>query len=459
MRAISFTLAATDIVERIKNSGLRTIFEKLDDNITLFLRFSCILRLASISRENSEMANVSQPMPIDRTVTLEEISDFADVVTDYATELRDQILAPRPRKEAPVFTTGEVAELCGLTRQQVQYLATKGDGVLPEGQSTGTGRSRSRLFTLGEARNWVQQVSDIYQTPLVAGPSDFEGKVLITSQLKGGSAKTTTSMCLAQGLSLRGRKVLVVDLDPQASLSELCGLYAEKEVSPDDTVLPFVYDQKVEGGLLSRVQPTYWDGLDIIPAHTELVGAEYHLPAMQMKLAGFKFWQVLRDGLAPLRKHYDYIILDTSPSLSYLNLNALMAADAMVMPMVPENLDFFSSLSFWRLFSDVAKSFIKYEANKKYDFVSVLLTRVNYNSTSAAPVVRTWAQGAYRHWLDPFEVPASSVMSSGALAFTTVFDISSSHSQAKSLARVKQPLIDYCRWVDDMFVKQWRPAQ
>jgi chromosome partitioning protein len=406
------------------------------------------------------MANVSQPMPIDLTVSLAQISDFADVVTDYATELRDQILAPRPRKSPPMFTTGEIAELCGLTRQQVHYQVSKGDGVLPEGQSTGTGRSRSRMFTLAEARTWVQRVSDVYQTPLVEGPSDaFEGKVIITSQLKGGSAKTTTTMCLAQGLTLRGRKVLVVDLDPQASLSELCGLYAEKEVFPDDTVLPFVYDQKVEGGLLSRVQPTYWDGLDIIPAHTELVGAEYHLPAMQLKVPGFKFWTVLRDGLAPLRKHYDYIILDTSPSLSYLNLNALMAADAMVMPMVPENLDFFSSLSFWRLFSDVAKSFIRFETNKKYDFVSVLLTRVNYGPTAATPVVRTWAHGAYRHWLSQFEVPASSVMSSGALAFTTVFDISSTHSQAKSLARVRQPLIDYCRWVDEQFVKQWRPAQ
>ncbi|SPS02555.1 MULTISPECIES: ParA family protein [Cupriavidus] len=403
------------------------------------------------------MANFSQPMPMDPTVTLAEISDFADVVTDYAGELRDQILAPRPRKTAPVFTTSEIAELCGLSRQQVLHMAKNGDGVLPEGQMTSAGRGRT--FTLAEARNWVQQVSDIYQTPLVAGPTDFEGKIIITSQLKGGSAKTTTTMCLAQGLSLRGRKVLVVDLDPQASLSELCGLYAEKEVFPEDTVLPFIYDQMVEGGLADKVQSTYWDGLDLIPAHTELVGAEYHLPAMQMKLPGFKFWQVLREGLKPLRKQYDYIILDTSPSLSYLNLNALMAADAMVMPMVPENLDFFSSLSFWRLFSDVAKSFMKYEADKKYDFVSVLLTRVSYGPTSAAPVVRTWAQGAYRHWLAPFEVPASSVMSSGALAFTTVFDISSSHSQAKSLQRVRQPLVDYCRWVDDLFVKQWRSAQ
>ena len=189
---------------------------------------------------------------------------------------------------------------------------------------------------------------------------------------KGGVGKTCLAVNLAVAFSRLNLRVLVIDLDPQASLSELCGLYAEKEVFPDDTVLPYVYDQKVEGGLLSKVQKTYWDGLDVIPAHTELVGAEYHLPAMLMKVAGFKFWQVLRDGLAPLRKHYDYILLDTSPSLSYLNLNALLAADAMVMPMVPENLDFFSSLSFWRLFSDVSKSFIKYEALiERHQFVPV----------------------------------------------------------------------------------------
>ncbi|AQV99499.1 plasmid partition protein A (plasmid) [Cupriavidus necator] len=403
------------------------------------------------------MANVSTPLPKDRKVSLEKISTFASVVTDYANELRDHILAPRPRKVAPMFTTGEIAELCGLTRQQVQYLATKGDGMLPEGQSTGTGRSRSRLFTLPEAREWVQKVSNIYQTPLQAGPSDFEGKIIITSQLKGGSAKTTTTMCLGQGLSLRGRRVLLVDLDPQASLSELCGLYAEKEVFAENTVLPFIEGH--EDSLESKIQSTYWDGLDLIPAHTELVAAEYHLPAMQLKIPGFRFWQVLRKGLEPLRKKYDYIIIDTSPSLSYLNLNALLAADAMVMPMVPENLDLFSSISFWRLFSDVAKSFMKFEADKTYDFVSVLLTRVNNGPQSAAPVVRTWAQGAYKDWLDPFEVPASTVMSSGALAFTTVFDISSSHSQSKSLQRVRQPLVEYCRWIDDMFVKQWRPAQ
>jgi chromosome partitioning protein len=403
------------------------------------------------------MVRTSQLPAVDRTVHFEQISQFAEKVTIFTNELRDTILAPRPRKTAPVFKTGEIAEMCNISHSQVQYLATKGDGELPPGTAAGSGRTRT--FTLEEARIWVQKVSDIYQTSLVTRLKEPDGKIIITAQLKGGSAKTTTTMCLAQGLSLRGRKVLVVDLDPQASLSELCGLYAEKDVTPEDTVLPFVYDQDIDGALEARVQSTYWDGIDVIPAHTELIGAEFHLPAMQKMKPGFRFWTVLRQGLEPLRKKYDYILMDTSPSLSYLNLNALMAADAMIMPMVPENLDFISSLSFWRLFSDVSKSFIKYEKDKKYDFVSLVLSRVDYGRNSSAPIVRAWAQSAYENWLHSIEVPASSVMSTGALAFSTVFDISSTHSAAKSLQRVRQPLVDYCRWIDEIYSEKWRNAQ
>ncbi|WP_028212867.1 ParA family protein [Paraburkholderia mimosarum] len=403
------------------------------------------------------MVKTSQLPAVDRTVPLEQISAFAEKVSIFTDELRETILAPRPRKTAPVFKTGEIAAMCNITHSQVQYLATKGDGELPPGTAAGTGRTRT--FTLEEARIWVQKVSDIYQTPLVTGTREPDGKIIIIAQLKGGSAKTTTTMCLAQGLTLRGRKVLVVDLDPQASLSELCGLYAEKDVTPEDTVLPYIYDQQIEGGLAARVQSTYWDGLDVIPAHTELIGAEFHLPAMQKIKPGFKFWTVLREGLEPLRKQYDYILMDTSPSLSYMNLNALLAADSLVMPMVPENLDFISSLSFWRLFSDVSKSFIKYEQGKKYDFISLLLSRVDYGRTSSAPIVRAWAESAYENWLHAIEVPASSVMSTGALAFSTVFDVSSSHSAAKALQRVRQPLIDYCRWLDEIYEEKWRTAQ
>jgi chromosome partitioning protein len=397
---------------------------------------------------------MSELPAVERQVKLSQLGEFAKRLSVMTDELRDQILAPRPRKTAPVFTIGELTEMCGIDRQKINYLATKEGGDLPPGEAHGTGRAR--IFSLADARTWVQRVSNIHQTALVSGEGSHRGRVVITANFKGGSCKTTTTMCIAQGLSLRGRRVLVIDLDPQASLSELCGLYAEKDVTWEDTVLPFIYDPTVEGGLASKVQTTYWDGLDVIPAHNYLHDAEFHLPTAQKENAEYEFWSVLRRGIEPLRESYDYIILDTAPSLSYMTLNGLMAADAMVMPLVPESLDFISSVSFWSLFSEVAAGFVEHELDKTYDFISVLLSKVDYGASSSAPIVRSWAQRAYGDWLTTTEIPASSVMSNGALAFSTVFDLSRSDGVAKTLARVKQPLMDYCRWIDDQFVAQWR---
>ncbi|MDN7893324.1 AAA family ATPase [Burkholderia cepacia] len=397
---------------------------------------------------------MSELPAVERHVKLSQLGEFAKRLSVMTDELRDQILAPRPRKTAPVFTIGELTDMCGIDRQKINYLATKEGGSLPPGEAHGTGRSR--IFTLAEARTWVQQVSNVHQTALVTGQGHHRGRVLITANFKGGSCKTTTTMCIAQGLSLRGRRVLVIDLDPQASLSELCGLYAEKDVTWEDTVLPFIYDPAIEGGLGAKVQTTYWDGLDVIPSHNYLHDAEFHLPTAQKENPEYEFWSVLRRGIEPLRAQYDYIILDTAPSLSYMTLNGLMAADAMVMPLVPESLDFISSVSFWSLFSEVAAGFVEHEVDKTYDFISVLLSKVDYGTTSSAPVVRSWAQRAYGDWLATTEIPASSVMSNGALAFSTVFDLSRSDGVTKTLARVKQPLMDYCKWIDDQYVTQWR---
>src|SRR5690606_4379337 len=102
------------------------------------------------------------------------------------------------------------------------------------------------------------------------------------------------------------------------------------------------------------------------------------IPGMLMQDSSFRFFDLLRQGVEPLREHYDYIIFDTAPSLSYLNINALMAADSLVMPVVPESLDTLSSLVFWTLLRDFASPIKRhYGFNKIYDFVSILLTKVD----------------------------------------------------------------------------------
>lgn len=390
-------------------------------------------------------ATISLP-DVDRSVSIEQISEISDRLTTMMSELREQMLAPRPRKKSPVFGSGQVAALCGIDRGRLNYLAGKEDSTLPPGELHGNGRSR--IFTLEETQTWIRNLSGIPTRPV-----GVDGQIVITANFKGGSTKTTTTMSLSQGLTLRGRKVLVVDLDPQASLTELCGLYAERDVEEEDTVMPYIY--RDQGDLRYAVKPTYWANLDMIPASPSLFSAEFVIPSYIIGDPKLRFWEIIANGLAPLRQEYDYIVIDTAPSLSYLTINALMASNAMIMPLVPESLDFISSVQFWKLFSDLTQTFMKLDPGKRFDFISVLLSKVDYGTTSSSPVVRAWAQRAYGDWLLPVEIPASSVVGSEALEFATVYDIDSWEGSKKTLSRIRDPFDAFVKIIDDRTVQKW----
>ncbi len=389
---------------------------------------------------------------VDFSVPFGTLAQFSEDISSLAEELRSLIVAPNPRKDPPTFNSTQVMEMCGLDRQRFNYLLHQTE--LPKGQLQSN--KRTRIFTLEELRKWIIEASSIPKSPIARGLPG-RGKIVVVNQLKGGSAKTTTAMCLGQGLNLMGRKVLVIDLDPQSSITELCGMYAERDVGEEDTVMPFIYEPDTFD-IKTLVKTTYWDGLDVIPAHQTLFAAEFHLPAMVNKDPRFKFWDVFRAGFDSFREDYDYIILDTAPSLSYVTINALFAADAMVMPLVPESLDFISSVSFWSLFSNMYETVVKHDpalAERQYDFVSVLLSKVDYSPASSAPVVRDWARRAYGEWLHPIEIPVSRQMSASGLGLSTVFDFSSDDARRASTTRIREPLANYCQWIDDKYKKEW----
>ena len=377
------------------------------------------------------------------SISLAEIGEFSGVLNKMMGDLRLKMLAPKPRKNAPSFNTGQVCQLCNIDRGRLNYLASKEGATLPPGVIQANGRNRK--FTLAETREWINA-----EAKIAPRPQGTPGEIIICANFKGGSTKTTTAMSLAQGLTLRGRRVLVVDLDPQASLTELAGIYAERDVDEGQTVMPLIY--KEEPDLRYAVQKTYWDGLSVIPAAPALFSAEFVIPSYLNADPKFRFWDIIGNGLKPLRNEFDYIVIDTAPSLSYLTINALMSANAMIMPLVPESLDFVSSVHFWNLYSDLAKTFAGMDPNKRFDFISVLLSKVDYSQSSSAPVVRSWVQRAYPNWILPIEIPASSAASSEALEASTIYDINSWEGSNRTLLRIKEPLDALCKLVDDRFV-------
>lgn len=346
--------------------------------------------------------------------SLEALLQLAASANRSLETVRSDMLEPHPRKIPPTFTGAQVARLAGIEPKQMTYLAKRGD--LPSGSHEANGSRR--VFTLAEARQYVAKLAKIPKRPQGA----FGATIAIVN-FKGGSTKTTTAFNLAQGLTLRGRRVLICDLDPQASSTTLTGLLPAAEVMEDETAAPLFIPPLKDApkDLRYAVQPTYWDGLDIIPAAPALFSAEIFLP-IHSRDPDIAWWDMLNVAIQPLRQNYDVIIFDTAPALSYLAVNAVIASDGLIMPVPPETLDFASSVAFWNLLSETLGALASNRRyHKDFAFMRVLLSKVD--SKLASSLVRDWIIKTYGPYMLPVEIPKSPAGSLSAVKFGTVYDL------------------------------------
>ena len=196
------------------------------------------------------------------------------------------------------------------------------------------------------------------------------GKVVSIAKQKGGVGKTTTAVNLSTLLAKKGKKVLLIDTDPQGNATSGLGIDKNVELSTYDLLISDVKAKEI-------IQDTPIKNLDISPSNINLAGAEVQLVSMMSRE------QRMKEKLDEVKDEYDYIIIDCPPSLGLITLNAFTASDSVL---IPVQCEYFALEGLGQLLNTV--ELVRKHLNKNLYIEGALLTMYDIRTNLANQVVR-----------------------------------------------------------------------
>ncbi|MEJ6396121.1 plasmid partitioning protein RepA [Gymnodinialimonas sp. 2305UL16-5] len=288
------------------------------------------------------------------------------------TAIREHLLsafAPDNTKTLRSFPAPEAAELLGVSGQFLRKV--HGEGTIPEPSENRGGRRHYTAQEIWNARDILEQSSR------KAGryvPRRREGENLQIWQLmnfKGGSSKSTTTIHLAHYFALRGYRILVVDLDPQGSLTSMCGISPEIEFDGLTIYDAIRYDDPVP--MADVVVQTYFPGLALAPSR--LILSEFETESAVHSSPDHPFFTRIRSAIAQVEGDYDIVLMDSPPQLGFLTIAGMAAASSLIVPLTPSMLDVSSTAQFLELAGAYMGVIEDAGATLQYDHFKFLITR------------------------------------------------------------------------------------
>jgi len=304
--------------------------------------------------------------------------DFLNMY-DLGERIQEQLIIdstdPYESKQPRYYSVNEAAKLIGISHTYARKQLNLDEDPIPSHKIDG------QIFLTLEQVNKMRSRVNINAGRLEHPGSDCQ--VLIVGNQKGGSAKSTTTLHLGQGLVQKGLSVLIVDADMQATLTESHAIKADQEIDDSSTLIGAFYepDNDVfydDGGFESwdirkTIKTTSWDKLHLLPANQFLYEVDNAI-ALNIRNYGLRgevypYFKRVRDELDKLRPFYDVILIDSPPNLGLFATTLLYSADSMINTFQPTINDMLSTFRYWHLVGSILET-----TKKEYGFLRLLFT-------------------------------------------------------------------------------------
>lgn len=333
------------------------------------------------------MPSLAQDAP--HEAALPRITRHAGVLSAQLRSLSSSLFPPTARKQLRTFSSGEAARIIGVSDGYLRQLSLDGHGPAP---SVGAGGRRAySAAQLAELRAFLAETRP--REALQFQPARRSGdklQVIAVANFKGGSAKTTTALYLSQYLALQGFRVLVIDLDPQASLSAMFGYQPEFDIGDGETLYGALRYDSARRPMRDVVRDTYFHGIALVPGNLELMEFEHHTPRAMAErgLRGHEvFFRRVAAAIAQVEHDFDVVVIDCPPQLGYLTMGALNAATALLVTIHPQMVDVASMSQFLLMTADLMSVIEEAGGRLNYDFLRYVVTRHDPNDVPEAQIV------------------------------------------------------------------------
>ncbi|WP_299883030.1 AAA family ATPase [uncultured Sulfitobacter sp.] len=384
--------------------------------------------------------------PVLPPVTLTELANLSDRASTVIERLRERIYAPGAAKSLDLrFNVRKAADMVGRSDKLIRD--AEADGRLPAPEKD-PDTNRRTGYSLAQ----VNTMREVFGTLPHRAPGD-PAMVLAIQNFKGGVGKSTLACHLAQYLALKGYRVCVIDCDSQASTTSMFGLNPDVDVDEDDDTLYPFFRHGGPDSLHYALRATYWPGIALIPANLGLYDAEYEFAARMARDSTFVLDR-LRTGIESIKANFDVILMDPPPALGMLSLSVLRAANALVIPAPPNNIDFGSTAHFLKMMGATLEELSRAGGARDYAFVKILATKMN-DSKSAHQAIKRMMEAVFPMDMMTAVLKDSAEIDNAAANLSTVYELTGPGTRSETHKRCRAYLDAVNSEIELLIRKTW----